>query len=80
MNHEDLEHIYDLIARNGMPEVLRAVAWHQEAHTVRAVPARSPSAPTVPVSPLSEYTAAEQEQIDQAKRPKHRVYGPREEA
>jgi hypothetical protein len=79
VNHEDLEHIYDIITRNGMPEVLRAIAWHQDAREVRAAPARSPSAPTIPVSPLSEYTETELEQIRQAC-PKHRVYGPKEVA
>jgi hypothetical protein len=71
--------VESLIETHSLAEVLRAVAWYAEAH--RAVPVRAaPSAPTVPVSPLSEYTPAEEEQIERAKRtcPDRRVYGPKE--
>jgi len=48
LNHD----MYDLIERHGLAEVLRALAWAEEARAVQMVPAESPSAKTIPAARL----------------------------
>jgi hypothetical protein len=49
VSSDDLDRsVYDLIQTHGLPEVLRSIAWHEEARASRPVVAASSSAPTLP--------------------------------